>query len=237
MVAACWKHSLSNRGSPLSYHKDMASQLPGPTQPSVAEMQWIDQHGHEQLGQLNAMERGQDRTTWSNNALYSTTIGVLVVGTIAALGHPQWWLIESVLGILGAFMSTAWFLILIRAHKYELEYLNRAKWLQHHYKVPERCAVWQNTLHGSSCHGVSSFSVLKVYISSLYWAWVIVTLSSWWLVLLSEKLPWTDDTVGWRIVLTIVAAIVAAGSYYLYFHKQSVYVDCYINSVKRDLGV
>ena len=80
---------------------------------TTSEERWIEKHGMDQLDQLNAMERGQDSTTWSTNALHSATNGVLIVASVTALNHPDWWILLVLLGILGSFISTAWFLIII----------------------------------------------------------------------------------------------------------------------------
>ena len=139
----------------------------------MTEEEWIRTHSMEQLNQLNAMERGQDSTTWSTNALHSATNGVLVVASVTALNHPDWWIILVSLGILGSFISAAWFLIILRAHRYEDEWLFRARWLQGKLPIPSECAVWQapDSEFRPKCRelqGISSFNVLIVLISGFY---------------------------------------------------------------------
>jgi len=194
---------------------------------TTSEERWIEKHGMDQLDQLNAMERGQDSTTWSTNALHSATNGVLIVASVTALNHPDWWILLVLLGILGSFISTAWFLIILRAHRYEDEWLFRARWLQRRLAIAPHGAIWQEpgsifrpTNKESS--GISSYKVLVVLISGFYAMWVgIVT---------------TSLLLGSSIVLAAIAVISGVIAYYYLFLIQHRKAKMFLEHVEDALN-
>lgn len=213
----------------------MASRIP--VQPTEAEQRWISRRGLAQLDQLNSMERGQDLTTWSTSAIYSATNGVLILAAINTLDHSAWSVIIFLLSVLGSLISTAWFLIVVRAHRYEVEYLLRARWLQYWAQVPVLSSVWQDPdrVPRPGPEGIRSFHVLQVLTSGFYWLWITLMFTS--TLLSAGDFSWSDQTWGWRIVLTILVGVVALYVYWRLFWRQIKGFESYRNGVIRELGL
>jgi hypothetical protein len=198
----------------------------------MTEEEWIRTYGMEQLNQLNAMERGQDSTTWSTNALHSATNGVLVVASVTALNHPDWWIILVSLGILGSFISTAWFLIILRAHRYEDEWLFRARWLQGKFPIPSECAIWQapDSEFRPKCRelqGISSFDVLIILISGFYFMWIVIVTASLGLGALS-----VDARIGLSVIAAVAGVIVYIFVFLSQLRKAKGFLDFVENKLK-----
>ncbi|MEW5747199.1 MAG: hypothetical protein AB1793_00215 [Candidatus Thermoplasmatota archaeon] len=186
--------------------------------------------GMDQLSQLNAMERGQDSTTWSTNALHSATNGVLIVAAVSALNHPEWAMIIMALSVLGMFISTAWFLIILRAQRYEIEWIHRALWLQRAVTMREECAVWQegDSAFRPQVKGIPSSIVLHILISGFYFMWVIV---------LGIAIGSIDVDASVRGVIIVIAAITTLAVYYFLFWRQMNLSGKFKSSLVSTLGL
>ena len=206
---------------------------------------WIDKHGMDQLNQLNAMERGQDVTTWSTNAIYSATNGVLIVATVAAFAYDVRWLIISLLGVLGAFLTTVWFTIVLRAHQYEIIYLYRARWLQMKCAgMPKECAIWQEPdstpeKYSEKPPGTPSWDALRALVLGFFSLWSLLVLLS--VVLGIESVQVTEISDEWQPILGIVAGgtviVISSLVYCRFFWKPVKKTGKYFADLRKALGL
>ena len=190
----------------------------------------LNRDGLEQLGQLNTMERGQDSTTWSTNALHSATNGVLVVAAISALSHDNWAAIIISISILGAFISTSWSLVLLRAHQYEVEWLHRARWLQRELKIPGECTIWQDydSKFRPQDRGISSHTVLRVLVSGFYFGWVVT-------MIVAVQFGVLDCDK--RLIASLIAAVVSLSVFAYFFLLQISRADEFEDALQGLLGL
>lgn len=206
---------------------------------------WLDAHGLEQLGQLNAMERGQDVTTWSTNAIYSATNGVLIVATVTAYAYDVRWLIIALLGILGAFLTTIWFTIVLRAHQYEVTYLYRARWLQMNTEcMPRQCAIWQEP-DGAPVEylgrppGTSSWDALRALVLGFFLLWIILLFLA--VILGIDGVQTTDVSGEWKLLLEVMGVIaltlVSSLTLYRFFWTPLRKTDRYFTALRKALSL
>jgi len=206
---------------------------------------WLDAHGLEQLDQLNSMERGQDVTTWSTNAIYSATNGVLIVAAVTSYAYEVRWLIIALLGILGVFLTTVWFTIVMRAHQYEMIYLCRARWLQKNsVGMPQECAIWQEpdappVEYGGRPPGTSSWDALRVLVSGFFLLWTLLLLLA--VILGVNDVRTTDMSDEWQLILEIAGGVTVIVSsslvYSRYFRTPVKETDKYFGALRKSLGL
>jgi hypothetical protein len=203
---------------------------------------WFDTHGMQQLCELNAMERGQDFTTWSTNAIYSATNGVLIVAAVTAFAYDVRWLIISLLGILGSFLSIIWFQIVLRAHQYEITYLYRARWLQKKCTgLPPECAVWQEPdgtpkKWGGKPPGTPSWRALCVLVAGFFLLWAALVFLA---IILGIRDIQTGISDDWKSMIMIVgtSATIAVTAIILYgfFIRPVRETNDYFGDLRKDL--
>lgn len=135
------------------------------------------------------------------------------------------------LSVLGAFISTAWFLIILRAHRYEDEWLFRARWLQRRLAIAPNGAIWQEPgspfRPGKELAGISSYDVLIVLISGFFFMWVGIMTASLYLGSLCNDA---------RIILSVIAAILGIFVYVCVFWLQLRKAKKYLKFVEEALG-
>lgn len=215
--------------------------------PTSSSSSWLVTHGMAQLDQLNAMERGQDVTTWSTNAIYSATNGVLIVAAVSSLESEARWLIILMLSLLGGFLASIWFAIVLRAHVYEITYLYRARWiqLQTEFKdMPKKCAIWQEpdgtpTKYNGSPGGRSSWSALHVLVSGFFMLWVLLAIIV--LAISTLEIPEREMSEQWQTSLTIVGTVVilitSSVTYFKVFVRPVSRMKDYFKALRTDLGL
>ena len=138
--------------------------------------EWLEEHGIEQLSLLTDLETNQDQNHWSSSGLYAAANTVIVVAVVSALDLR---VLENnqlraigvlLLSLLGAFISTTWFMIAVRSHTYEVVWIEKSFWLERKCKFPPECSIWGSKPPA----GVSGWKIIRIFIATFYWIWVVV---------------------------------------------------------------
>jgi len=194
---------------------------------------WLEEHGMELLNQLNALEMNQDRNHWASSGLYAAANTVMVVAVISALDLR---IIENspplkafgvfLLGLIGAFLATTWFLIAMRSRTYETLWIEKSYWVERQCNVPKQCHIWEK----SPPEGVSGWQAIKVFIGIFYWIWVVTIAAA-----LCSLIYWTlPETTSRVLVLAGVAfAILFTG--FLPFWRYQIRAEKKLEIIKKEL--
>lgn len=124
--------------------------------------------GPEQLRELNAMERNQDRSYWASTAIFVTANAVVAAVFFQQEDH---YLARTALGMLGLLVTLTWFLIALRSHQYELMWGVKAAKLEKALGVDQTYAVWSD-----KPSGVSSWYAILLAIAGFMGFWIVGTL-------------------------------------------------------------
>lgn len=124
--------------------------------------------GPEQLKELNAMERNQDRSYWASTAIFVTANAVAAAVFFQQEDH---YLARTALGLLGLLITLTWFLIALRSHQYELLWASKAAKLEKALGVDPQYAVWSD-----KPSGISSWYAILMAMAGFFGFWILATI-------------------------------------------------------------
>ncbi|MCU0853282.1 MAG: hypothetical protein MUC90_08545 [Thermoplasmata archaeon] len=132
------------------------------------EAKWdLKVSGPEQLRELNAMERNQDRSYWASTAIFVTANAVAAAVFFQQESH---YLARTAIGMVGLLITLTWFLIAIRSHQYESMWGRKAAELEKALGVDSRYAIWSD-----KPKGISSWYAILMAISGFMAFWIVGT--------------------------------------------------------------
>ena len=123
--------------------------------------------GPEQLRELNAMERNQDRSYWASTAIFVTANAVVAAVFFQQEGH---YLARTALGMVGLLVTLTWLLIALRSHQYESMWGKKAAELEKALGIDPRYAVWSD-----KPTGISSWYAILMAMSGFIAFWIVGT--------------------------------------------------------------
>jgi hypothetical protein len=135
----------------------------------------VERDGNDQLGELYSMERNQDLILWTSSSVFVVANAVLATGFF---GQEDHYLARMLISLIGLMVTLAWFVILQRAHAYEVRWIEKAKGLQTKLNMPPEFCAWEDLPPaGFSAtkalivlvFGFSVFWIVGVVFGALYW--------------------------------------------------------------------
>jgi hypothetical protein len=123
--------------------------------------------GPEQLRELNAMERNQDRSYWASTAIFVTANAVVAAVFFQQEDH---YLARTAIGIVGILITLTWLLIAIRSHQYESMWGKKAAELEKALGIDPRYAIWSD-----KPKGISSWNAILIAMSGFMAFWIVGT--------------------------------------------------------------
>jgi hypothetical protein len=132
----------------------------------------VSTHGPDQLRELNAMQRNQDRSYWTSSAIFVVANAVLAAVFFQQEEH---YLARSGIGLLGLLTTGVWYLIATRAHQYEADWLKKAESLETALGIDAKYRVW-----GDRPKGISTWNSIMIAVVSFAAFWVVGTSFAIW---------------------------------------------------------
>ena len=132
-------------------------------------------NGIEQLKELNAMERNQDRSYWASSAIFVAATAILAVVFFQQEEH---YLARSAIGALGLLTTAVWFLIALRSHQFETLWMKKAEALEEALGVDPKYRIW-----GERPRGFSSWRVMLLAMAGFVAFWVVGAAFAVWMLL------------------------------------------------------
>ena len=132
----------------------------------------LQTHGLEQLRELNAMERNQDRSYWASSAIFVAANAILAVVFFQQEDH---YLARTAIGGLGLLATAVWLLIALRSHQFETLWMKRAEALEEKLGVDPKYRIW-----GDSPKGFSSWHAMLMAMGGFVAFWVVGAVFAAW---------------------------------------------------------
>ena len=135
------------------------------TEGATSESWDVRTHGLEQLKELNAMERNQDRSYWASSAIFVAASAILAVVFFQQEDH---YLARSAIGALGLLTTAVWLLTALRSHQFETQWMKKAEALEEKLGVNPKYRIW-----GERPKGFSSWHSMLLAMGGFVAFWVI----------------------------------------------------------------
>ena len=135
----------------------------------------LDHDGKDQLRELYAMERNQDLILWTSSSIFVAANALLAIGFFDQEDH---YLARMLTSLIGLMVTSAWFVVMQRAHTYEVRWIEKAKDLQKKLGVPLEFSVWEDMAPAGfsatkalivMIFGFSAFWIVGIVFGAIYW--------------------------------------------------------------------